>query len=116
MAEFCVDCPRKDNCEGEIVGVHVLNIVTEGTVSNDGRTAMMSFEQGVPKGPTEAVVQFTDAQGQTSETFSVSGHTFAGADDEVGKQITRIDKCTGPTTTKRLFGLLTKKACGSIKL
>lgn len=115
MAEFCTDCPNKGNCEGDIESVRILNAITYGTVSNQGRTASISIERGVPQGPTDMTVQYVDANGGTSDTFVIRGNSYPNAEAKVREQLVSIGACAKPNKRRRFLGLGTKAVCGSVE-
>lgn len=115
MATFCEDCPKKGTCEGEVVALNVISTRTQGTISDDRRSASISFEYGVPQGPTDMTVVYTDGKGGVSEPVIVHGGSYETAEVKAVNFVDRVEDCTEPVRTKRLLGLITTRTCAAIE-
>ena len=80
MAEFCEGCPNAGDCKGPIVELKVLSSVTQGSISEDRRSASLSLEYGIPQGPTEMTVLYIEANGGSSEPIKVYGNSGSDAE------------------------------------
>jgi hypothetical protein len=113
MAEFCEGCPDAGECNGRIDRLKIMSSVTQGSISQDGRTASFSFERGVPQGPTDMSVRYIDAMGGTSEPVTVHGDSASDAEYQAGEYINKIGRCMGPAEVKKFFGLVTRSVCSA---
>lgn len=113
MAKFCEDCPSKGECVGEIEGSVMFSCQTTGNISSDGRRASISFEGGIPQGPTVMTVKYIDEAGRASEPITLSGATFEAAESQVSERVDAIDGCHGPLMTKRWLGFISSQQCGA---
>lgn len=113
MASFCEGCPSKGNCVGPIDEAYIESCIIQGTVAQDGRSALFVMENGVPQGPTTLTVRYVDDNNGRSEPVQVDGISRLDAANKALEHIDRVDRCDGPTKTRHFFGLVTKQVCSA---
>ncbi len=114
MSEFCKTCPLKGSCEGAIEEIMVVSSVVQGNISQNGAVASMSFEFGVPQGPTDMTVRYVDSSGGASEAITVHGRSAKAAETKAVELLDDVDECSNPTKIKKVFGLVTKTECSAL--
>jgi hypothetical protein len=112
MAKFCEECPDRGNCIGDIESMRVLSSSTQGTISADGRSAMISAEHGNPIGPTSTRVCYIDTEQGASGTITVHGNSGADAENKGFDYVDKVGRCTGPIL-KKFLGIVVKRECSA---
>jgi len=111
MTAFCPTCPNRGECEGPINAIVEVARYTDGNISSDGSRAYLSFESGIPQGPTSITFQYQNAEGRSSKPITVRRDSYEGAEQAVNGYAARIEECDGPRTTKKFLGLISTRQC-----